>query len=131
MQQKNIEIRQAEIAYLQKHTELVVEIALTNCDSWESLTYLQRMATSGNWCDDLIIKALANQFNFVIHIIQSTRSCPNGTKIMPLSGYHVTIHLWDDVNEECKNSNSEKITKRKNNYSRRTLLGSTSDTRIK
>ena len=96
-----------------------------------NVKYLQRMATSGNWCDNLIIKALANQFNFVIHIIQSTRSCPNGTKIKPLSGYRALIHLWDYVIEKCKNSNICEITKRKNNHSRHTLLGSTSDKRIK
>lgn len=78
--EKHIEIRQAGIAYLQKHPELFIEIAVANCDSWQ--TYLQRMATPGTWCDNLIIQAVANQFNCVIHMIESRLSCPGGTTIM-------------------------------------------------
>ena len=78
-----MEIRQAGVAYLQRHPELFIEIAAVNFDSWQ--TYLQRMATPGTWCDNLIIQAVANQFNCVIHIIESGLSCRNGTTIMPPS----------------------------------------------
>ena len=43
------------------------------------------MATPGTWCDNLIIQAVANQFNCVIHIIESRLSCRDGTTIMPPS----------------------------------------------
>ena len=81
--EKHMEIRQAGVAYLQRHPELFIEIAAVNFDSWQ--TYLQRMATPGTWCDNLIIQAVANQFNCVIHIIESGLSCRNGTTIMPPS----------------------------------------------
>lgn len=81
--QRHLEIRQAGISYLQRYPELFIEIAVVNFDSW--LTYLKRMATPGTWCDNLIIQAVANQFNCVIHIIESRLSCPDGTTIMPPS----------------------------------------------
>ena len=81
--ENHMEIRQAGVAYLQRHPELFIEIAAVNFDSWQ--TYLQRMATPGTWCDNLIIQAVANQFNCVIHIIESGLSCRNGTTIMPPS----------------------------------------------
>ena len=82
--EQHIEIHQARIAYLQRHTDLFIEIAVVTFDSWQ--TYLQRMATPGTWCDNLIIQAVANQFNCVIHIIESRLSCPDGTTIIPPSG---------------------------------------------
>jgi len=81
--EKHVEIRQAEITFLQRHPELFIEIAVANFDSWQ--TYLERMADPGTWCDNLIIQAVANQFNCVIHIIESRLSCPDGTTIMPPS----------------------------------------------
>ena len=39
------------------------------------------MTTPGTWCDNIIIQAVANELNCVIHIIESRLSCVNGSTI--------------------------------------------------
>ena len=41
------------------------------------------MATPGTWCDNIIIQAVANQLNGVIHIIEARLSCTQGSTINP------------------------------------------------
>ena len=71
------QVRQAGINNLEAYPELFIESIAT--DSWK--TYLQRMAAPGTWCDNIIIQAVANELNCVIHIIESRRSCVNGSTI--------------------------------------------------
>lgn len=70
-------VRQAGINNLKAHPELFIE-SIAN-DSWK--TYLQRMAAPGTWCDNIIIQAVANELNCVIHIIESRLSCVNGSTV--------------------------------------------------
>ena len=70
-------VRQAGINNLEVHPELFIESIAT--DSWN--TYLQRMAAPGAWCDNIIIQAVANELNCVIHIIESRLSCVNGSTV--------------------------------------------------
>ena len=71
------QVRQAGINNLEAHPELFIESIGT--DSWK--TCLQRMAAPGTWCDNIIIQAIANELNCVIHIIESRLSCVNGSTI--------------------------------------------------
>lgn len=75
----HIQVRQAGINNLQAHPELFIESVCV--ESWK--TYLQRMATPGTWCDNIIIQGVANELNCVINIIESRLSCPNGSTITP------------------------------------------------
>lgn len=63
----HIAVRQAGVSYLEQHPGLFIETVSEN--SWK--TYLQRMATPGIWCDNIIIQAVANKLNCVIHIIRN------------------------------------------------------------
>jgi len=75
----HIAVRQAGVSFLEQHAELFVE----SISEDSSKSYLKRMATPGTWCDNIIIQAVANQLNCVIHIIESRLSCPEGTTITP------------------------------------------------
>ena len=78
----HVEIRKAGVNYLEQNPELFIE---SSCDySWKG--YLNRMSTPGTWCDNIIIQAVSNQLNCVIHIIESRFSCPNGSTITPPLG---------------------------------------------
>lgn len=70
-------VTQAGINNLEAHPEFFIESIAT--DSWK--TYLQRMAAPGTWCDNIIIQAVANELNCVIHIIESRLSCVNGSTV--------------------------------------------------
>ena len=37
------------------------------------------MSTSGTWCDNIIIQAVSNPFNCIIHITESDINKPDGT----------------------------------------------------
>ena len=63
----HINIRMAGIRYLIDHPEIFIH-SLAN-ETWES--YINRMSTPGTWCDNLIIQAVANALNCVIHIVSS------------------------------------------------------------
>ena len=77
----HISVRQAGVSYLEQHPDLFIESVSEN--SWKS--YLLRMATPGTWCDNIIIQAVANQLNCVIHITESRLSCTEGSTITPPS----------------------------------------------
>ena len=53
------------------------------------------MSTPGKWCDNIIIQAVANAHNCVIHITESDINKPDGTIITPVvhEGQANTIFL--------------------------------------
>ena len=42
------------------------------------------MSTAGTWCDNIIIQAVANSHNCIIHITESHLNKPEGTVIYPV-----------------------------------------------
>ena len=42
------------------------------------------MSTAGTWCDNIIIQAVFNAFNCIIHITESDTNKPDGTVITPV-----------------------------------------------
>ena len=59
---------------------------LINCPEHfiESNTqYLQNMSRPGTWTDHIIIQAVANTYNLIIHIIQSTQNFCECTVVSP------------------------------------------------
>lgn len=60
-------IRMAGIRYLRDRPERFI-YSLAN-ETWGN--YINRMSTRGTWCDNLIIQAVANALNCVIHIVSS------------------------------------------------------------
>ena len=63
----------AGISHLHNHPELYIESI--SDDSWEN--YIRQMSLPGTWCDHLIIQAVANALNCVIHIIDSNANRPH------------------------------------------------------
>ena len=95
----HIAIRQAGVSYLEQHPDLFIESVADN--SWKS--YLQRMATPGTWCDNIIIQAVANQLNFVIHIIESRLFCTQGSTINPSTALSNVKVLFVGYIEDLRN----------------------------
>lgn len=62
------------------HSYNYIESISNNC--WEN--YIQQMSTLGTWCDNIIIQAVANAHNCVIHITESDINKPDGTIITPV-----------------------------------------------
>ena len=77
----HFQIRLSGIAHLNNHPELYVESIVG--DTWEN--YVKQMSNSGTWCDNVIIQAVANSHNCVIHITESDFNKPDGTIIYPAS----------------------------------------------
>ena len=71
----HFQIRMAGIRHLNDHPQLYIESISNNC--WEN--YIQQMSTLGTWCDNIIIQAVANAHNCVIHITESDINKPDGT----------------------------------------------------
>lgn len=76
----HFEIQMSGIAHLNNHAELYVESISSN--SWAN--YVQQMSNPGTWCDNIIIQAVANAHNCVIHITESDINKPQGTIITPV-----------------------------------------------
>jgi len=73
------------IAHLNNHPELYVESIVD--DTGEN--YVKQMSSAGTWCDNVIIQAVANSHNCVIHITESDFNKPDATIIYPASTtYH-------------------------------------------
>jgi len=70
----------AGISHLRNHPELYIESI--SDDSWDN--YIRQMSLPGTWCDHLIIQAVANALNCVIHIIDSNANSPQATIITPV-----------------------------------------------
>lgn len=91
-------------------------------NSWKS--YLQRVVTPGTWSDNIIIQAVANQLNCVIHIIESRLSCAQGSTITPSTtdqnakvlfvGYIEDLHYVSTIpHSNTTNKNALKYLKSK------------------
>ena len=111
----HIAVRHADVSYLKQHPDLFIESVSEN--SWKS--YLQRMATPGTWCDNIIIQAVANQLNCVIHIIESRLSCTQGSttdqnaKVL-FVGYIEDLHYVSTIpHSNTTNKNALKYLKSK------------------
>ena len=116
----HIAVRHAGVSYLEQHPDLFIESVSEN--SWKS--YLQRMVTPGTWCDNIIIQAVANQLNCVIHIIESRLSCTQGSTITPSTtdqnakvlfvGYIEDLHYVSTIpHSNTTNKNALKYLKSK------------------
>lgn len=71
------EFRMAGINHINSRPEIYIESFSDN--SWEN--YIQQMSTPGIWCDNIIIQAVANAPNFIIHITESDVNKQHGTRI--------------------------------------------------
>ena len=76
----HLQIRIAGIRHLNDHREFYIDSISNNC--WEN--YIQQMSTPGTWCDNIIIQAVANAYNCVIHITESDINKPDGAIITPI-----------------------------------------------
>ena len=77
----HLEIRMAGIGHLQSYPELYIE-RISN-DHWNN--YIQQMSKQGTWCDNIIMQAVANAYNCVIHITQSNINSPESTILTPVA----------------------------------------------
>jgi len=81
----HFQIRLSGIAHLNNHPELYVESIVD--DTWEN--YVKQMSNAGAMCDNVIIQAVGNSHNCVIHITEFNFNKPDGTIIYPaLTTYH-------------------------------------------
>ena len=111
----HFEIRKAGIQHLNNHPEYFIESISDN--NWQS--YIQQMSTSGTWCDNIIIQAVSNAFNCIIHITESDINKPDGTVITPVLcqeqpktifiGYINELHYVSSVPEKT-GKNKSKLT---------------------
>ena len=76
----HVEVRMAGISHLHNYPELYIESI--SDDTWEN--YIKQMSIPGTWCDHLIIQAVANAFNCVIHITESNANSLQATIITPV-----------------------------------------------
>ena len=76
----HVEVRMAGISHLHNYQELYIESI--SDDTWEN--YIKQMSKPGTWCDHLIIQAVANAFNCVIHITESNANSLQTTIITPV-----------------------------------------------
>ena len=70
----------AGISHLHNYPELYIKSI--SDDTWEN--YIKQMSIPGTWCDHLIIQAVANTFNCVIHITESNAYSLQATIITPV-----------------------------------------------
>ena len=71
----HVEVHMAGISHLHNYPELYIESISDN--TWEN--YIKQMSIPGTWCDHLIIQAVANAFNCVIHITESNANSLQAT----------------------------------------------------
>ena len=77
----HFKIRMSGIGHFKNnHPEFYVESISNN--TWEN--YVKQMSTVGTWCDNIIIQAVANSHNCIIHITESDLNKPEGTVIYPV-----------------------------------------------
>ena len=76
----HFEIRMAGINHINSQPEIYIEFFSDN--SWEN--YIQQMSTPGTWCDNIIIQAVDNAHNCIIHITESDVNKQHGTRITPI-----------------------------------------------
>ena len=76
----HFKIRKVGIQRLNNHPEHFIESISDN--NWQS--YIQQMSTSSTWCENIIIQAVSNAFNCIIHITEYDINKPDGTVITPV-----------------------------------------------
>ena len=69
------------IAHLNNHPELYMGSISNN----NQANHTQQMSNPGTQCDNIIIQAVANAYNCVIHITKSDVNKPQGTIITSIS----------------------------------------------
>ena len=89
----HFQIRMAGIRHLNDNPKLYVESISNNC--WEN--YIQQMLTPGTSCDNIIIQAVANAQNCVIHITESDINKPDGTIITPANSFIESCTQFPDT----------------------------------
>ena len=105
------EIRMNGIHHLNSHPELYMEYVSN--ESWE--TYGKEMSKSGTWSNNVVMQAVANAYNCIIHMTQSDFNFTDATVITPVVcykmskilfiGYVNNIHYVSTVsNQKCENS---------------------------
>ncbi|CAH3140302.1 unnamed protein product [Porites lobata] len=91
------------------------------------------MSKQGTWCDNIIMQAVANAYNCVIHITQSNINSPESTILTPVAdqdgrktifiGYINELHyvstLTDKNNSYRKRTSEETVEKRKERLANR------------
>ena len=129
----HVEVRMAGITHLHNYPELYIESI--SDDTWEN--YIKQMSIPGTWCDHLIIQAVANAFNCVIHITESNANSLQATIITPalqqeiqhtiFIGYVNDLHYVSTVtHSNSQNINRLKYLKRKysvSEYDKERILG--------
>ena len=116
----HFEIRMAGIKHLNNHPEIYIESFSDS--SWED--YIRQMSIPGTWCDNIIIQAVANAHNCIVHITESDVDKPHGTIITPILhegrsntifiGYINELHYVSTIpHQNSQNRNKFTYLKRK------------------
>ncbi|CAH3156372.1 unnamed protein product [Porites lobata] len=110
----------AGINHLQNYPELYIESI--SDDHWNN--YIRQMSKQGTWCDNIIMQAVANAYNCVIHITESNIDSPEGIFLTPVAdqvgrktifiGYINDFHYVSTVTEKNgQHKNKLRYIKRK------------------
>ena len=131
-----------EFWHLNDHPELHIDNISNNY--WGP--YIKELSTPGTWCDNIIIQALSNAHNCVIHITESDVNKPEGTIITPvvnegklrifigyINGLHYVSTIPNKINStknrlkylkskliESNNQNQERLSKKRKTRSMET-----------
>ena len=112
----HLKVRAQGIEHMRQHPQCFIESNTEN--SW--LQYLNNMSRQGTWCDNLVIQAVSNALNCVIHITERAANFAETTIIHPANtvGKTRTIYLGHideihyvstmPVESEPSNMNSER-----------------------
>ena len=99
---QHLAVRAAGIQYLRENPERFIESNLET--SW--LEYLKNMTMQGTWADNIIIQAVADAMNLIIHIVESNENFIEITVVEaanviqnPRSIY--MSHKWDALYLNC------------------------------
>ena len=76
----HMQVRIAGVQYMRDHPERFVESNTNN--SW--IRYLNDMCIQGTWSDALIVQAVADALNVVIHIVESNPGFSPTTTVYPV-----------------------------------------------
>jgi len=84
---------------MRQHPQCFIESNTEN--SW--LQYLNSMSRQGTWCDNLVIQAVSNALNCIIHISESAANFAETTIIQPANtvGKTRTIYLGHIAEIDC------------------------------
>ncbi len=86
----HLNVRARGVQYLIDHPERFIES--TTDRSW--ISYLNNMSRQGTWCDAIIIQAVAESMNLIIHIVESHHNFAEQTIIQPLNFLEATRTIY-------------------------------------